>query len=222
MYYTLLFLALLIAMIEWLAVEKGWRLVEYFAKPGTMVALLVWVWQVGGFHGPMIWFVVGLTLSLIGDVLLLLWPERLIGGLVAFLLAHLAYIVGFNTTVPPFNTLALILVFVVAILAQRLYRRINAGLVAQGQVNLRFPILAYSIVISLMLLSALWTLARPAEWTLAPASLVSLGALLFFASDSLLAWNQFIAPIRHGRTLVMVTYNLGQMGIALGAVLHFL
>ena len=40
------------------------------------------------------WFVAALALSLVGDVLLMLPRERFVGGLVAFLLAHLAYIVG--------------------------------------------------------------------------------------------------------------------------------
>ena len=46
--------------------------------------------------------------------------------------------------------------------------------------------------------------------------------MLFFISDTLLAWNRFVAPIRHQRVLIMSTYHLGQMGLALGAALQFL
>ena len=48
-----------------------------------------------------------------------------------------------------------------------------------------------------MLLSALLTLAAD-TWQAGAAILVSAGALLFFLSDTLLAWNKFVTPFRMG------------------------
>jgi len=147
--------------------------------------------------------------------------EQFVAGLVAFLLAHIAYIVGFNATFPPVNLVTLILAIMVGLVVVRLYRSISRGLVASGNEMLKLPVLVYSIVISLMLLSALITLVRP-EWSSSSALMVSCGALLFFLSDASLAWNKFVRPIRYGKLIVIVTYHLGQIFIILGATLHYL
>jgi len=221
MSYTFIWIALIIAVVDWVAVAKGWRKVEYFAKPAVMVALLAWLWQNSGFSGQLIWFAIGLACSLAGDVFLMLPREQFVPGLVSFLLAHLAYLVGFNPSLPPLHAASLILLVLVALASSAVYRRIAAGLQASGQAALKLPVLVYTIVISLMLLSALITLVRP-EWSALNALLVSAGALLFYASDTTLAWNKFVAPIRNGRLWVIVTYHLGQTLIVLGAAAHFL
>jgi len=47
---------------------------------------------------------------------------------------------------------------------------------------------------------------------------IAAGAVLFAASDSLLAWNKFVELLEFGDLAVMGTYGLAQLGIALGAV----
>ena len=216
----LLLIALLIAILDWVAVAKGWRRVETIAKPAVIITLLAWMWSASGLEGYLVWFALGLVFSLAGDVLLMLSDERFTAGLVAFLLAHLAYLAGFNPTWPPVNLASLALAALVALVCGQIYRRISAGLRATGQAGLRGPVLAYVLAISLMLLSALLTLVRP-EWAPLPAWLVSGGALLFTFSDSVLAWDKFVAPIHHARVVVMVTYHLGQALIVVGATLHY-
>jgi len=50
-------------------------------------------------------------------------------------------------------------------------------------------------------------------------SLVALaGALLFFYSDAILAWNRFVRPIRYGRVVNLVPYHLGQIVLVLSLV----
>jgi len=64
-----------IMAIDWLAVVRTRRRLEYFAKPAAMLALLVWLWLDGRtliLHAPLAWFAMGLVCSLAGDVLLLL------------------------------------------------------------------------------------------------------------------------------------------------------
>jgi uncharacterized membrane protein YhhN len=62
-------------------------------------------------------------------------------------------------------------------------------------------------------------LTRPG-WPIAAVISASVGALLFFASDSMLAWDRFLKPLSHARLRVMVTYHLGQVGIILGAIFY--
>ncbi|TMD97883.1 MAG: lysoplasmalogenase [Chloroflexi bacterium] len=50
-------------------------------------------------------------------------------------------------------------------------------------------------------------------------SLVALaGALLFFYSDAILAWNRFVKPIRYGRIVNLVPYHLAQVVLVLSLV----
>ena len=219
--YALLLLVLLVSFLDWIAVAKKLKFLEYFAKPGVMILLLVWLWSVSGFRGHIVWFALGLALSLIGDIFLMLPREQFIAGLVAFLLAHIAYIIGFNNSLPPINILSLIIAIIIGITALRIYRGIASGLVVANKSYLRIPVLAYTLVISLMLLSALLTLVRP-EWSLISALMASAGAVLFFLSDAFLAWNKFVSPIRNGKLIVIITYHMGQLLITVGAAIHFL
>jgi uncharacterized membrane protein YhhN len=218
---TLLYLALLIAILDWLAVARGWRAVEYVCKPAVMLALLAWLAAIGGLHGWMLWFGLGLALSLAGDVLLMLPREHFIAGLLAFLLAHIAYIAGFNQTPPPFNLASLALALPVGLAIYALYPHLASRLRTPPFRRLRARVLIYATVISIMLFSALLTLVRT-EWPAGPAILASLGALLFFLSDLSLAWNRFVRRLPHGRLQVMIPYHLGQIGIILGAAYFFL
>jgi uncharacterized membrane protein YhhN len=221
MSYLLIGVALIVAIADWVAVATQRKTLEYFAKPGVMLVLLVWLWQASGFSGSLIWFGLGLVFSMAGDIFLMLPRERFIAGLVAFLLAHVAYVVGFNQTPTAFNLAGFVLAVLVTLVFLRVYRRIAAGLDASGQAALKTPVLIYSLVISVMLLSALLTLAAD-TWQAGAAILVSAGALLFFLSDTLLAWNKFVTPIKWGRLAVIITYHLGQILITVGAALHYL
>jgi len=220
MTYTLVGIALIIAVVDWYAVYAQKKRLEFLAKPGVMVALLIWIVLNGGLSGGLVWFTLGLAFSMAGDIFLMLPRERFIAGLISFLLAHLMYIAGFNLAPPSLNLPAAIVAVLIAFVWFRIYRAIAAGLQASGNAALKIPVLAYSLVISVMLLSALLTLTGE-TWQPAPALLVSGGALLFFISDTLLAWNKFVTPLRYGRLVVIITYHLGQIMITLGAVLHF-
>lgn len=216
----LLVLTILSAMLDWYAVYKGWKKLEYFLKPITMIFLFIWLLLSSSvLSGIALWFGIGLLLSLAGDVFLMLPNEQFIAGLVAFLLAHVAYIIGFNQTLPPFNALGLVMAVLVGITAVQLYKRVAAGLLAQGKENLQKPVLAYTAVISIMLLSALLTFSR-SDWNAAAAITASIGAALFMLSDAILAWNKFVTPIKNGRVMNMAAYHLGQIVLIVGVVMH--
>ena len=185
MTFTFLWIALVVAIIEWVAVAKQWKSLEYAAVPGVTLALLAWLYSVSGWRGHLVWFAIGLALSLAGDVLLVLPKEQLIAGLVAFLLVQVAYLVGLNDTPPPVNLASIAIAVLVGATALRIYRGIAAGLVASGHHSLKMPVLAYVSAISLMLISALLTMVR-SEWMAGAAWLMGTGAILFFLSDTML------------------------------------
>ena len=219
--YLLLWIALIVAFVDWISTAKKWQKVEYIAKPTVIIILFVWLVIHNGLSSWTIWFGIGLVFSLFGDILLLLPEKFFIVGLFSFILTHLAYIIGFNPTLPQTNIASLILAALVGITAAQTYNKIAAGAIKKGQRELRIPILIYTVVITLMLLSALLTLVRP-TWDALSAIIVSIGALLFFISDSLIGWNKFFQTIPNGRTYIMITYHFGQFGIIIGAALHYL
>ncbi|HEX6305272.1 MAG TPA: lysoplasmalogenase [Anaerolineales bacterium] len=223
MSFTLLGVSLFVALIDWIAVATKLKRLEYFAKPGVMLVLLIWIWNLDGLSGPMVWFALGAMFSLAGDVFLMLPNENFRGGLLAFLLAHAAYIIGLNQVFPPVNLASLVLLIIISLTAVSLYRRIANALPTIEESQMRLPILAYTLVISVMLLSALITMVRPDNhWTPYASLLVSAGALLFFISDAVLAWNRFVTTLTNARLKVIIPYHLGQIGILLGAALHFM
>jgi uncharacterized membrane protein YhhN len=71
--------------------------------------------------------------------------------------------------------------------------------------DLLVPVLAYIVVISAMVSSALATGVAPAI----------AGAALFFASDTLIAWNRFVQPRSWMPVAIIVTYHAGQAGLVL-------
>ena len=219
--FLILGLALVFALLDWMAILWKNKSLEYIAKPGVMVFLLAWLWMVSGFRGGLSWFGLGLFFSLLGDIFLMLPKERFVLGLISFLLAHIAYIAGFTPNLPPTNLPALGLALLVTFTAAPVYRRVRNALIDREEDNLIRPVLIYTNVISLMLLTALLTLLRP-EWAKGHALLASLGALLFFFSDGVLAWNKFVAPLRWGRLTVIVSYHIGQILITIGAASHYL
>lgn len=219
--FTLIWLTLAFPLLDWVAISRQSKQLEYVAKLGTMICLIIWLWLVSGFRGSLIWFALGLVFSLAGDIFLMLPNERFKAGLVAFLIAQISYCIGFYTGFPPVNIATFGLMIVIILVVIRLFRQIAKGLVVSGDEKLTLPILIYTLVISLMLFFALMTLVRP-EWAAVSALLVSGGALLFFLSDTFLAWNRFVAPLRYGRLIVIVTYHIGQILITVGAASHFL
>jgi uncharacterized membrane protein YhhN len=82
-------------------VTVGNRTAEYVAKPLTMVVLIgVALALHPTSDAQRWWFVAALVLSLAGDVFLMLPNDMFVAGLASFLLAHVAYVVGFLIVSP--------------------------------------------------------------------------------------------------------------------------
>jgi uncharacterized membrane protein YhhN len=213
--------ALIFAALESLALWKKWTRLEYLAKPAVMIILFLWLWTSTGLSGVSLWFEVGILLSLTGDILLMISLDRLfMAGLVAFLLAHVAYLVGFNIPIPQISAWGFFLAVMVGLGGVRVIRRILAALAASGQIRMRTPIIIYGTVISLMLLSAMMKMTD-FTWNANAATLVSVGAFLFYVSDIILAWHKFVAPIQNGRIYNIGAYHLGQITLIAGVIAQF-
>lgn len=219
---ALFILAIIIALVDWVAVARSDKRLEYFAKPGVMLVLLAAIGFSYGFQGPLLWFGLGVIFSLAGDVFLMLRRERFMAGLVAFLLAHICYLVGLTSSLPQISLASGIVALLVGLTGIQLYRSIRSGLIRSNKERMQLPVMVYAIFISLMLLAALLTLVTANEvWLPAAALLVSAGALLFYLSDTFLAWNRFVQPLKYARLRVIVLYHLGQALLILGALLNF-
>jgi len=182
------------AVVDWVAVARRAKRVEYVAKPAALAALVTYA-ATGPAASP--WLLAALVLSLCGDVALMLPADFFVVGLAAFLLAHVAYIIDFEATV---TARALWLAIVLAV-ASPLARRIIRGV---GDASLRVPVGAYMVVISLMVASA----------AASGSVLAAAGAVLFFSSDAVIAWNRFVRPFAWAQLVIMVIYHVGQLALA--------
>lgn len=211
--------ALTFAALTAFATWKQNRRLEFIAKPAVMIALIVYLWTSVGLRGALTWFALGMVFSLVGDVLLL-WLDRMfLHGLVAFLLAQIFYVIGFNSPPSPFSMWGIIMAVIVGLGAARVLRRLLSALTGE-KARMRTPVAIYSVVITLMLLSAMLKLTD-AAWGAGASGLVGLGAFLFYLSDIVLAWLKFVAPIQNGRIINIGLYHLGQICIAAGVALQF-
>jgi len=205
----LLVLTLAVAVGDWVAVGIGNKALEYVCKPLTMVVLIAATLALDPTNATARGcFVVALVLSLAGDVFLMLPDEKLfVFGLGSFLAGHIAYIVGLWVAGVSFGAL-LVGVLLVAVAVLTLGVRIVRGVHAGQHPELTGPVVAYLVVISVMVASAI---GRTNAFAI-------VGAVLFYASDAMIAWTRFIEDKPWGRLAIIVTYHLGQMGLVLSLV----
>ena len=152
--------------------------------------------------------IAALVLCMLGDVALMWDSDRaFIAGLSSFLLAHLLFAAAFGHGLPqlaPGHYALAGLVFGAAGLALLMPR---AG-------KLRLPVFAYVLVLLAMWLAAD---ARFSQLADPPSALALIGATVFIASDSLLAWNKFLRPLPLAQPLILGTYYPAILLIALSA-----
>lgn len=198
---------LLTATLDIAADLRGKRRWVYLLKPLTMVWVILLALlaarKATSAYGVLI--LIGLFFSLTGDVLLMLPRDRFLWGLAAFLLAHLAYIAAFLVEVPAMGPPLLVLPFaaILAVMMRLLWGHLG---------GMKIPVSLYALIILTMAWRA-WV-----RWGISDgkgALLAALGAVLFVASDALLAYNRFAKPLRVAPLWVMSTYYAAQWLIAL-------
>ena len=201
---TWLILAILGAATYLYGVSTHAIMLCLLTKPVPVLALLGWLHS-----GPVSpyrrWISIGLGFSLLGDILLA-WPQDLfVFGLGAFLFAHLAYLKAYLVDCRRPAVPALIL----ALLAGGSLLSVMAS---QGLGDLLVPVSVYALAISAMLWRALARLGsgvpKHSAW------LAAAGALAFVVSDSLIGIDRFVQPFSAAPYLIILSYWLGQWGIA--------
>lgn len=203
----LLLVALAGAALFLLGLHLELKSLTLLGKPLPVICLLLWLREApaGAYRR---WIAIGLGFSLLGDMLLE-WPADLfVFGLGAFLLAHLAYLVAYLGDTRRLAPLDLLIAMASA--GGMFFVLSRAGL---G--SLLVPVALYSLAIGAMLWRAL---ARVGVVASRSAWLAGGGAALFVLSDSLIGINRFVAPFEGARYAIILSYWLGQLGIAASAV----
>jgi uncharacterized membrane protein YhhN len=199
-------------------VPRSIRMALSFSLVGA--AALIWAGSTASSATYTRWVVAGMAASCVGDLVmarLIPLPNRLIGGMVAFGLAHACYITAFFTTAQRNGG---------DILNPALWCALAAYTIAtasgwwvlihnpQKQALLNTGALCYGLWISVMAscgLALAWTLGG--QWWLAAA-----GGLVFMASDFLIGVTDIRGTaIRNANDWIWLTYVGGQMGIIYAA-----
>ncbi len=188
---------------------RGRRLVVYVCKPLTIaIAMTIALTGAGGPPPPYRALVLaGLACSLVGDVFLMLPVKRFAAGLASFLVAHVCYVAAFASASPARAPLLLLAAAVAIGAAVTVPLWPYLG-------RYRLPVAVYVGA----LVAVLWQSAGWAARTGAVnARLAALGAVLFTASDAVLAHNRFRRPFRAAQGVILSTYFIAQ-GLIAGSV----
>ncbi|NBI30890.1 lysoplasmalogenase [Chengkuizengella marina] len=208
MYIPLTFFIAVSAAFYFYALFNNLTKWKYILKPGTTLLILMLVvvnLDQAGIYG---WLIcLALIFSIIGDILLMLPSDRFIQGLISFFIAHVVYVVAF----PEFHeisgysiTVAILLILCTIVFALSIIPAVRR----EGGMLLIIAVLAYMGIITLMVYKAV----------ISGEIILILGAISFYISDAILAWNRFIKTYPLGEFMLMFTYFLAQTFIAYSAI----
>ncbi len=152
---------------------------------------------------------IGLLFSFGGDLALLFKEKRkpFMIGLVLFLIAHIIYAATFSL-LGHFTIWDIFTAVILMAAGLAFYKLIEHNL---G--TMKVPVIAYILIISLMVNRAFSTFASP-SLSSAQVWMISIGAVLFYISDLILAANRFWRPWHYNR-ISLAFYFSGQLLIAL-------
>ena len=215
--YVLLPALVVSAALNWYAAWMQKLRLYYATKPIVLIILIALFVLWGGLHPPALPFLVGLGLSLLGDIFLIPRSQRwFLAGLIAFFLAHVSYVCGLNAAPAPlFPTLLAAAAAGLLLGALFVYVIRKTGKKPELK-PMRKVFLPYAAVLVLMAASAVLCLFRSA-WPLPAAVMCASGGLLFLTSDLLHSADRMGKRIPHAKFWIIATYHLGQFLIVLGA-----
>ena len=190
---------------------SGWH---YLTKPLIVTSLVVYFYMNSRHLSKqtVVLMLFALLFSLAGDVLLMfvnLSANYFIAGLIAFLLAHILYIIVFVKYRDKNKKISILpIIFVIY--------GVCAFLILRNSLNeMLVPVVVYMIVIMIM---AIMASLRKGTMAANTYRWVLIGAVLFLVSDSLLAFNKFYQAIPYSNISIMLTYALAQLGIVIGVL----
>ncbi|XP_029015597.1 lysoplasmalogenase [Betta splendens] len=180
------------------------------SAPILLLAAAVLSWNGGQ---SVLGVVGGLFFSAVGDCCLI-WPEHFLHGMGAFAVAHLLYAVTFLTAryaTYSSSSWNRFLYVILLIVGGGFYTYLYPFLQKAPDSEILTP--AVGIYVFLITLMGILAIRTRNTATL-------LGSLFFMVSDMSLALQLFkvVAPMKHGNLIVMVTYYLAQLLIAVGDV----
>lgn len=171
-------------------------------KPLASIGFLGWAMHNGAFessYGRAIF--AGLVLSWFGDVFLMSKRASwFLAGLVAFLAAHVAYIVAFAGLEPTWTRVA-IGAAALGIIAWRVRRWLRPNL-PEG---MKRPVDGYILVITTMVATAY------GAWSSGGSTVMLLGAVAFYLSDLSVARDRFVASAFINRLWGLPMYYVAQL-----------
>lgn len=186
-------------------------------KPLIMVALGLYYYLSVSNENRSVSVLAAIVFSLAGDILLML-HGYFMEGLIAFLISHVLYIIAYRqhrdeqskNILRGVHSIRLAFPIILA----------GTGLVIilyPSLGNMKIPVVVYAIVLSSMVLSALFRFGKTnatSFW------MVFLGAVLFMISDSILAIDKFLSPLAYSSLWIMLTYIIAQFLIVQGLLKH--
>ena len=181
------------------------------SKPLIVFSLLIYfISKTSGTNPPIKYLIIGaLFFSLAGDVLLLFEvndPLFFVTGLIAFLIAHIFYIVAFNKI----RSKAGIRFKLLVVLPVIVYYLTLIAILFNHLNEMMIPVIVYGFTISLMLAMAIHLIFINNKQV---GALLFTGALLFILSDSILAFNKFYTQWVSATVMIMISYGLAQLFI---------
>ena len=202
---SLLFLGGIAAIVVLLGVAFDIRWLRLAGKPFILLAMIAWIWSYSSRYR--MWIVVGLCFSILGG-LLLEFPDLFLPGLLAFLMAHLAYIGAYlkrTHRVAPWRAIPFFL-YGIGIFT----------LLLPGLNMMTIPVGIYILVICTMMWRAAACLGAEGQPTQGEWAALG-GAILFAWSDSLIGILIFLNPLTWLNYPILILYWMGQLGITYSA-----
>lgn len=193
---------------------------QFFFKPLLVTSLLIQFLLVTKSASVSLkkWITLALLFSIAGDTLLMFANRDelfFMLGLIAFLIAHIFYIVCFHLirTKEGIGGKWYVAIIVAA------YYLLLISFLSPYLGALKYPVKIYGFVISFMLLIAMHLYDLKDNRT---AQYILTGAVLFVVSDSILAINKFYQAYAWGGWAIMVTYILAQRLLVNGAIRYIM
>lgn len=201
--FLLMAMTLVATVCDWIAVADKDQRLEYLCKPLALLGLIAVALALDPENeGVRTWFVAALIFSLAGDVFLMLRQRDLfVFGLGSFLIAHLAYVLGFLVGgVEPVRVLGGLVVAgaAVALIGTQIVRAAQ-----EREPDLVLPVMTYMGVITAMLVAAIGSGSGAAL----------IGGVLFYVSDALIGWSRFVKEYSWAPLAIIVTYHIAQIAL---------
>jgi uncharacterized membrane protein YhhN len=214
-------------LLDWAAILFDWHCLKPLTKVLAMSLVILWTLIAAGWdlYLPITILLLAQVLGLGGDIFLLFSGRWFLWGLASFLVGHLYYLILLGIQI------------VKSLPSMEMTASLVIGIIVILVVWLLYMVTFFSLMKPISRRKALWVAIQIYAWILSgltaagfffaflqPAKgwqywLVPLGGTLFMISDSILAYNRFIRPIRLGQLWVRISYHLAQLSLAVGFLL---